>query len=337
MCLTYGTCCPDKAFKHLDMPSYYHCIKNNYTTSDLHSTEWAPYYHVVTSCPIAWPVGVNKDKCERFQRSLILDPILHLPVTSRTTGHTYRNTYCAHCHGDPEAISGLWTVNVSCSESVTFSTYSSTAELLRDVASTKSCIIIFSPKTWMKTHIQSCTEEVEELTLAPARIDMCNVTGRWRHYDPDVVWACAQYTVPYGHTYYSRLYTNVFCRACNEDFTGQAFISECNVTGLWARYDADTDYGCSHYMAEEFGRFSGKSAYGNASYRNQFCCMCNINFKCRQHNSKSPDQIPAATFRYMFDFSSGIGELLARLESDTVRCQENEIFDTHAVCIVRTL
>jgi hypothetical protein len=324
-CHIFGTCCPDLAFKYLDRQPLYQCLHNRYTKSSSNSAAAQPYYYMITSCPSTGSDSDLKRRCTEIDTTSNLDPILHLPVTSNSTGQTYRNVYCALCHKDPDALEGLWTTDVKCKTSVTFDQYSSTAELLRAAVSAGGCYVTFFPKEWMAS--RTCNADVK--TWATTHIGICNVTCKWRQYDPDVEWACAHYTLPYGREGYQRKYNNVFCRSCNEDFSGDEFISSCNVTGNWTTYDAGTEWRCKNYQAEEGGNFLKLNVYQNRSIRNYFCCTCNGR-TCSIECISPFDPFPKASFRNLFDFSGGIGEYM-HLDTTGDGCTENEVLDTNTV------
>lgn len=45
------------------------------------------------------------------------DPLTSMPVTSHATGFTYRNAFCALCHGDMDAAKGrvdVWNPRLEC-------------------------------------------------------------------------------------------------------------------------------------------------------------------------------------------------------------------------------
>ena len=96
MCTTFGDCCADS--KQFDAE------QQKAATSRFSCTALRQYNYnwIVNTCPAAWGDEDSRKGCEDEPTELQIhqDPISFMPVTSLSSGITYRNVKCAICHID---------------------------------------------------------------------------------------------------------------------------------------------------------------------------------------------------------------------------------------------
>ena len=96
MCTTFGDCCADakqfNAEQQKAAASRFSCV----------GLRQYNYNWIVKTCPAGWPDEETRMECESepTERQINQDPISYMPVTSLSTGITYRNIKCAICHQD---------------------------------------------------------------------------------------------------------------------------------------------------------------------------------------------------------------------------------------------
>ena len=96
MCATFGDCCPDaKQFEveqQKTATSRFSCV----------ALRQYNYNWIAKTCPPGWKDEDGRKECEEepTEWQINQDPISFMPVTSLSTGITYRNIKCAICHGD---------------------------------------------------------------------------------------------------------------------------------------------------------------------------------------------------------------------------------------------
>ncbi|KAK3930024.1 G-protein coupled receptor Mth2, partial [Frankliniella fusca] len=92
LCAQYGDCCVDSphyaAAQQRRSGAIFSCV-------DLR--QFGGIY-MKTSCPPGWEDADVRHRCEVADDQS--DPVASMPVTSHATGYTYRNAFCALCHGD---------------------------------------------------------------------------------------------------------------------------------------------------------------------------------------------------------------------------------------------
>ncbi|XP_067682684.1 uncharacterized protein [Haliotis asinina] len=125
------------------------------------------------------------------------------------TSLTFRNKYCAQCHGYKDLQT--WTVDVSCTDlPEEVNDVSDPAVIFARLQNSYSCMV--GQRKPRNISTRSCT--VLEL------ISECNVTGIWQEYNSDIEAACHAYT----HVFRD-YYRNVFCYICNENEIRQLSMS----------------------------------------------------------------------------------------------------------------
>ncbi|XP_042885088.1 uncharacterized protein LOC122261486 [Penaeus japonicus] len=72
--------------------------------------------YMTASCPSDWEDEETAASCRAASpewMSFQEDPLLHIPVTSRTSNVTYANYHCAVCHSDTQDID-VWNIDLEC-------------------------------------------------------------------------------------------------------------------------------------------------------------------------------------------------------------------------------
>lgn len=110
-CVTYGDCCTDwTSFDPVEQQkaaARYSCIRTGMRSG----------VYAVAKCPDTWTKDpAVKDACETpggFDR---YGTVLGSPVTSRSTGSTYLNRFCAVCNGDAADSAVAWSARLVCND-----------------------------------------------------------------------------------------------------------------------------------------------------------------------------------------------------------------------------
>ncbi|XP_037073712.1 uncharacterized protein LOC119094905 [Pollicipes pollicipes] len=107
-CARYGDCCRD-APAAAAVPGAFSC-RPAVPLTPLPAAAAPPgHWYMRDACPRG---AAAHRLCER-PTSARVDPLAALPVTSRDSGVTYRNVYCAICHGDTARLE-FWRVRATC-------------------------------------------------------------------------------------------------------------------------------------------------------------------------------------------------------------------------------
>ena len=147
---------------------------------------------MIARCPDGFKNKEIRDKCEQRNGTALED---HVPVSDIDGTATFANKHCAECHLIPTDNVLKWQVRVECHGSIF--NFQSTDTILADITETKDCYLDFQPL--VPHHHKKCFEG----------ISMCNVTGKWQHYDNFTERACQLYKAPFQQ------YNNPFCAICN--------------------------------------------------------------------------------------------------------------------------
>ncbi|XP_062616771.1 uncharacterized protein LOC134278470 [Saccostrea cucullata] len=198
-CYKTGTCCAD-----IETPkSSIDCIIPQYLPYGRSLVNNTIQIKMVTMCKHNFAGKDMKDLCERPNVGLkSIDKFL--PVFA--SGNAYRNRFCALCND--VSISNIipFRGQVAC-PNATGVYASSVSNLLQSLEEERRCNLLFYlPPQAMRF--------VTDLRCDIGFIRECNVTGKWRHYDPTVERACTSYT----HIYRT-MYRNVHCYMCNNEDT----------------------------------------------------------------------------------------------------------------------
>jgi hypothetical protein len=128
-----------------------------------------------------------------------------IPVTNMHYNLTFRNKYCAECHGYSDEPLYPWDLQIACNNATISLTKPITIQdLFQKILKSVECNIFFYPQEWFPL-FDTCKRY----------ISACNITGHWKTYNRFIDTACNSYIAPY---YFK--YKNIFCYMCNADETG---------------------------------------------------------------------------------------------------------------------
>ncbi|ESO99944.1 hypothetical protein LOTGIDRAFT_158106 [Lottia gigantea] len=189
-CNYYGDCCPD-----------YHYINNSKIVDHVCEPTSIPAHGLfskyVTECPKDFRDGEPLPKCVETSpdnwRSMQV-------VSDPDTNVTYRNKYCAECHGvDSPALK--WDIGIYCERDPPKPPFNRKEDVYLAAVKEQSCQIEFIRPDSIP--FRPCGN-----TVSYPRI--CNATGLWGVYDPLIERGCL--TFPENQV---RYHTNIFCYMCN--------------------------------------------------------------------------------------------------------------------------
>lgn len=104
-CSIYGDCCSDSDF--------FNVAEQRRGTVNFECVQLKEFdgIYMKAECPPTWGDMNIREMCERASEEYS-DPITGIPATSKETKVTYRNIYCAVCHGETKLE--LWKPRVEC-------------------------------------------------------------------------------------------------------------------------------------------------------------------------------------------------------------------------------
>ena len=264
-CIYRGNCCPDFYFRLPEMayedvtitgPPYINDSKNKPRS-----------YLMAIGCP---PENWTSNISETCYSNVSIQELFNLPpVTSVANYVTYKNKFCAMCHGESKFKS--WSVSTRCEKFTDFNFLSSIPEILQ-VAVESSCFVEFDPG-----NIPACNETEYKLKdECPQNVAVHkHVTGL----QLDVFKACASsYNLPY------RNFKNIFCYMCNNPpdvRVGIDIISECDKS---VEMNAAFSQTSLHYACTTFN-YSASTF----PFKNIFCYFCNLRNTSVMFNDASLD------------------------------------------------
>nr|KAG5704143.1 hypothetical protein BaRGS_009673 [Batillaria attramentaria] len=171
----YGTCCSDRVPGRMTQawPETTGCLEDK--------------TYAMVRCPQSWGDGDVREACETGQGKYTVDE----PVTDLSTNVTFRNAFCAQCHGVESYTA--WEFSVTCTH-FQFVFSASTQEEFLEMADKDDsyCFIkVVHPDDFEPSR---CPEQAAEWLSAEV-VDTCNVTGEWatEDYDADVEKNCLLY------------------------------------------------------------------------------------------------------------------------------------------------
>ncbi|XP_071164871.1 uncharacterized protein [Mytilus edulis] len=205
-------------------------------------------YRMLSTCPKNTRSTLN-ELC--VKRRSIQQRIQNAPVTSKLTGMSFRNKFCALCNNETDFIQ--WDVDIihTCNGA---SEYLTAKDVLETIINKKCGLIKYQPGT---IDVMQCNNS--DISL----IHTCNITGTWLKFNKDIEFACNKFENRFKY------FKNIFCYICNPPviFHERPIISKCNSTGLWTEYSRDIENACR--TAEQ-----SKVTY---PYKSIFCYICNHN------------------------------------------------------------
>ena len=106
LCAEYGDCCIDSKYFQPDQQ------RQNYGRFSCKQFRQYGQLYIRDKCPADWTEVEVRNGCEK--NILTSDPIGSLPVTSPTSGITYKNFQCAVCNGDSQLDLQFWQPRLEC-------------------------------------------------------------------------------------------------------------------------------------------------------------------------------------------------------------------------------
>lgn len=161
----------------------------------LRSSNWSniqSYNFVVDVCPIDTDKKLAHNCSREFN---LIERLTDPPVVDLGTLISYKNRYCALCHGINQTKN--WNIEFSCLKQQDFNYISSYEEIL-SAAEEAECSVMHTS--------QFATKCGNVHTM----VTKCNVSGTWINYDFEIEKACNS---EYSNSY--QMYKNVFCAMCN--------------------------------------------------------------------------------------------------------------------------
>ena len=210
-CLNTDSCCVDYRNElHLDLADEgtggqtYKCISPIYKTEYFHDVSYK--VRAISTCPNKNTLDVlaNKWLCESDYRQLWLQGYHRsgILVTDKVHMVTYKNMFCARCHGLQEDDVIVWTISIQSFVPYIYPTYNieHTLDYIIDLAETYKVDldIRFLPPAVVPPDTYVCF------------VEKCNETFGWEHYDPSIEIGCLYYK-----NVYRNKYRNLFCAICN--------------------------------------------------------------------------------------------------------------------------
>ncbi|XP_070188500.1 uncharacterized protein [Littorina saxatilis] len=189
-CEMYGTCCPDNA-TDLMSASFTGCARSG--------------WYVLTKCPAGWNDDSIRENCEEG-RSMYPNEDL---VSDPTTNVTYRNAFCALCHG----VSSFtrWPLNISCNNFQKVYSAVTQREFLQ-LALASYCHVASSPPDG--TYPRKCEDtEFSNIEI----VGSCDTTrlSKGENYEKDAAANCLLYNAHILLVRYRfKVYQNLFCAIC---------------------------------------------------------------------------------------------------------------------------
>ncbi|KAK3589598.1 hypothetical protein CHS0354_043059 [Potamilus streckersoni] len=255
-CWSRGDCCVDLPYLYLTSSCQSTQLVFNGSNAQI-SSEFN--FEMIASCPETdLDIEMKKD-CDGFiNDGSFLDYDLHAPVTSVITHVTYRNKYCASCHGDHDFI--RWDRFARCESQFDINTISTMNEFKYAFAEYSCSLLYEFPSSLPPIPLKPCI-----YNYGDDIISTCNKTGLWVDYDPSIEWACEHF-VPGDLFLYD--FRNIFCYMCNPSIATihhDVIIDHCNLTGEWQLYDKGLEDGCLNLPSIRRLR----------PFKNSYCMLCN--------------------------------------------------------------
>ncbi|KAI5721147.1 hypothetical protein M8J77_016905 [Diaphorina citri] len=226
LCRKYGDCC-------LDSP-YYNLVEQRRGAASWNCVNLKHFggIYMKSMCPPNWNDAKIAAMCENLVDDQ--DPMSTMPVTSKESGQTYRNVYCALCHSD-NAIE-FWRPRLECpslNHRYNISQYSLSSSL--KYLSEKESWGITHDKTFHQCNIYPVIPESISYLIRRCVSDVIKTcTVNWTN--AEVRTRCEAYTsVIYD---FNQAYRNPHCALCN-NVRVQYF--QCNKVMLRSIFNGDFD------------------------------------------------------------------------------------------------
>lgn len=272
-CLNIGTCCPDL---------YVLYPQRQCTEVQIYSSEKRKFiesYDLIATCPQNTPQYDIHEKCVKpyEMKQKMRTP----PVTSVSTGLSFKNKFCADCHNISDVVQWRLMINNTCQENLESSTVD---EMFKIMVDRKCGSIDYLSVDKMPPKI------CHKAPWSHIIIDSCNVSGTWKKYDSDIDFACRTFDNDF------KFYKNIFCYLCNppDVLDETSVIGHCNVTGKWKHYNKIIVDACFH----------GDATVASYPFKNIYCYVCNTDVPRRNSFSLSVVSRSLCQY-YVFNISEG--------------------------------
>ncbi|KAL3846563.1 hypothetical protein ACJMK2_017541, partial [Sinanodonta woodiana] len=312
ICVATDTCCFDHPYKAVR----HSCTDVVVFPQNAHLTM---EYKIVATCDLHESQYYELCEMKKNITLTINEPI----VTSRQSGLSYKNKYCAFCYLEQEINLVSWGLNLYCIQDLTSVVFSTPdiMPMLKTNIRNEICIIAFVPD---RRNFLAKKCMINETYPLEHSIKTCNVSGLWASYDADVSWACTHFFLPYHG------FRNVFCYICNPSIISVRdtfIINQCNTTGLWRSFDSDISRQCESFESESRWQ----------PFKNVYCLLCNsfnANMDPGQYNLMPlyPNTKLMVSEWYDPDHNTFIAFLQASLEISN----ENEMIETLRIRLANT-
>lgn len=209
-CFVYRDCCPDKYVTAYNENTYSSqpavkllCSKTSFGSSrEFH-------FLMVSECPDNETSSALVSQCLNVSSS---HWNFSRPVTDTSTLVTYKNVYCARCHGTMDTVPWLMQIiidNVSSVKGLT-----SQVDIYQSAMRDGGGEVIYSPPTDLVTHARRCL----------AAVSNCHESENSDLNDPMVEQACHAFSAPIylDGTYYR----NPFCALCSSRYSWTDILRE---------------------------------------------------------------------------------------------------------------
>lgn len=174
-------------------------------------------YWQVPVCPSGFNDAIIRMKCEEPDFSRAMQAV---PVSERTTGIAFRNSYCAICHNVTNFV--FWKSRISCGKNLQgfFKENVTVDDIWRENFNDKHCNIVYETDDELRRECFLGNDGIQTFTA-------CNETGLWTKYDKNIEDQCnADYHIVFAsfrggvNTRIMHKGKNVQCLICN----GMAFV-----------------------------------------------------------------------------------------------------------------
>lgn len=271
-CQQFQDCCPDI---YLSLPQTECSDLFIYSTT---KRENVMKYEIISTCPENTQEEIHEKCVKSYEKK---QKMRTPPVTSVSSGLSFKNRFCAACHNISDAVPWQLMINDTCNETLDSSTVD---EMLNIMVDRQCGSIEFRPSHTMAPRI--CPNVQRNHIL----IYTCNVTGTWKKYDKDINFACNTFENDF------KFYKNIFCYLCNppEVLDHTSVITECNITGKWKHYNKTMVDACYH----------GDATVALYPFKNIYCYVCNTDVPVK--NSFFLNVVSRSLFQYyVFNISHG--------------------------------
>ena len=301
-CFQTRNCCPDKFFQRplafFDSPYLF--------IADTNIIDYLPKYEIISTCP---DVSDRDDMtvCEKYKDEFQFSR----PVTSLATNFSYRNIFCAYCHGEKETDLITWNLALE-GTIVHFINFIETDTQLLYFAKLFQTSILFSLPTKFQNSVKPLSEDSDEVLngILPGQcMD-----------DIDLQTACLS---SYFNTF--RLHRNIFCYICKMN----------NIKKNNPVIDS-----CVNPINDSFQKCLKRSESNiTYPYKNVYCYTCNVPPTLQQTLQQDPCKTQECrhniTFYHHFvEFSSKIKEEF-RSNSYYLRFQKISFNNNHLLQFIQ--